>query len=148
LDRQAAIEVILDHYESPRNHGKLADADVAMPGGNPGCGDIVTIYLKVDREHDRVGSVTFEGRGCTISQAAASILTELVDHAPLSDIDVLDYTAIMDVVGREVAQTRPRCATLALGTLKAAVKKYRSDRVREEYGLPPEADPEMDHFEI
>jgi nitrogen fixation NifU-like protein len=148
LDRQAVIEVILDHYESPRNRGKLADADVTMPGGNPGCGDIVTIYLKVDREHDQVENVTFEGRGCTISQAAASILTVLVDHAPLSEIDAMDYNAIMDVVGREVAQTRPRCATLALGTLKAAVKKYRSDRVREEHGLAPEADPKLDHFEV
>ena len=148
MDRQAAIETILDHYESPRNRGKLADADVAMPGGNPGCGDIVTIYLKVDRDSDRVESVTFEGRGCTISQAAASILTELVDHAALSDVDSMDYTAMMDILGREVAQTRPRCATLALGTLKAAVKKYRSDRVREAHGLEPQQDPQMDHFEL
>jgi nitrogen fixation NifU-like protein len=92
--------------------------------------------------------VTFEGRGCTISQATASILTELIEHAPLSEIDALDYDAIMDVVGREVAQTRPRCATLALGTLKAAVKKYRSDRVREEHGLAPEADPTLEQFEV
>ncbi len=147
MDRQAAIEVILDHYESPRNRGRLADADVAMPGGNPGCGDIVTIYLKVDRQNDRIESVTFEGQGCTISQAAASILTELVENAPLQQVDAMDYTAMMDILGREVAATRPRCATLALGTLKAAVKKYRSDRVREENNLPPEADPTMDHFE-
>jgi nitrogen fixation NifU-like protein len=148
VDRQAAIEVILDHYDSPRNRGKLADADVAMPGGNPGCGDIVTIYLKVDRKSERVDTVTFEGDGCTISQAAASILTELVDHAPLSEIDAMDYTAMMDIIGREVAQTRPRCSTLALGTLKAAVKKYRHDRMREANGLAPEEDPKMERFEL
>jgi nitrogen fixation NifU-like protein len=147
VDRQAAIEIILDHYESPRNRGKLADADVAMPGGNPGCGDVITMYLKVDRGNDRVEAVSFEGQGCTISQAAASILTELVDHAPLSQVDAMDYTAMMDILGREVAATRPRCSTLALGTLKAAIKKYRSDRVREANGLPPEADPSMEPFE-
>ena len=148
MDRQSAIDNILDHYESPRNRGKLPDADVVMPGGNPGCGDIVTIYLKVDREHDRIQSVTFEGHGCTISQAAASILTELVDQAPLSEVDAMDYTGMMDVLGREVAANRPRCATLALGTLKAAVKKFRSDRVREDNNLPTEDDPTFDGFEL
>lgn len=147
MDRQAAIEIILDHYEAPRNRGALADADVAMPGGNPGCGDVVTMYLKVDRDADRVEGLTFEGEGCTISQAAASILTELVADAPLQKIEEMDYHAMMDVLGREVAQTRPRCATLALGTLKLAIKKYRSDRMREESGLPPAPDVVPPRFE-
>ena len=86
MDRQSQIEFILDHYENPRNHGKLEDADVVSDGGNPGCGDIVTIYLKVD-DQQRVEQVTFEGQGCTISQAAASLVTEMVtaakrQHAP------------------------------------------------------------------
>jgi nitrogen fixation NifU-like protein len=147
VDRQAAIENIMDHYESPRNRGQLADADVVMPGGNPGCGDVVTVYLKVDRDGDRIGELTFEGEGCTISQAAASILTELVAGAPLSEIEEMDYHAIMDVVGREIAQTRPRCATLALGTLKTAIRKYRSNRLREENGLPPLPDAVPERFE-
>ncbi len=134
MDRQAAIELLLDHYQSPRNRERLADADVVMPGGNPGCGDVVTIYLKVDRDQNQIERVTFEGEGCTISQAAASILTELVEHAPLSQVEGMDYHAMMEVIGREVAQTRPRCATLALGTLKAAVKKYRADRLRDSLG--------------
>src|SRR5215475_10739527 len=79
VDRQEAIEFLLDHYQHPRNHGPLADADVTMPGGNPGCGDIVTIYLKVGASGDQVEKVTFEGEGCTISQAAASILTEMAE---------------------------------------------------------------------
>jgi nitrogen fixation NifU-like protein len=148
VNRQEAIELLLDHYESPRNREKQADADVVMPGGNPGCGDVVTIYLKVDRDADRVGRVTFEGQGCTISQAAASIVTELVDGLPLSEIEGMDYHAIVDVIGEEVAQTRPRCATLALGTLKAAIKKYRQDRLRESVGEAPLPDPTFDHFEI
>ena len=135
MDRQEAIEFLLDHYQHPRNHGPLGDADVTMPGGNPGCGDIVTIYLKVDASGDGVEKVTFEGEGCTISQAAASILTEMAEGKAFSAIDEMDFNDMIDYLGREVVNTRPRCATLALGTLKAAITKYRNDQVREEIGV-------------
>jgi nitrogen fixation NifU-like protein len=132
VDRQEAIEFLLDHYQHPRNHGSLADADVTMPGGNPGCGDIVTIYLKVGASGDQVEKMTFEGEGCTISQAAASILTEMVEGKPFGAIDEMDFNVMIDYLGRDVVNTRPRCATLALGTLKAAITKYRNDQVRAE----------------
>ncbi len=148
MNRQEAIELLLEHYNAPHNREKQPDADVVMPGGNPGCGDVVTIYLKVAPDAERIERVTFEGSGCTISQAAASIVTELVDGLPLSDIEGMDYHAIVDVIGEEVAQTRPRCATLALGTLKAAIKKYRQDRLRESLGQQALPDPTLDHFEI
>jgi nitrogen fixation NifU-like protein len=124
VDRQSQIEFILDHYEHPRNRGKLEDADVVSDGGNPGCGDIVTIYLKVGPE-GLVDRVTFEGQGCTISQAAASLVSELVANKPLDDVLELSYDAIIDELGREVVMSRPRCATLALGTVKAAVDSYK-----------------------
>lgn len=146
MDRNEAIENLLDHYESPRNRGALEGADVTMPGGNPGCGDVVTIYLKVNREQDTVEQLQFEGEGCTISQASASMLTELVAGTPLGQIEEMDYNDIIDALGREVVQRRPRCATLALGTLKAAIKKYRNDRLREEHGLPA-AEAHVERFE-
>jgi nitrogen fixation NifU-like protein len=124
VDRQSQIEFILDHYENPRNHGKFDGADVVSDGGNPGCGDIVTIYLKVDGQ-GRVEKVQFEGQGCTISQAAASLVTEMVTGKPLDDVLELDYDAIIDELGREVVMSRPRCATLALGTVKAAAASYK-----------------------
>jgi len=132
LDRQEAIEFLLDHYQNPRNHGAFEPVDVIMPGGNPGCGDVVTIYLKVDDAGDKIEHVTFEGTGCTISQAAASILTEMVDRKPLAEVDEMDFSDMIETLGREVVNTRPRCATLALGTLKAAITKYRTDKVRAE----------------
>jgi nitrogen fixation NifU-like protein len=132
LDRQEAIEFLLDHYQNPRNHGAFEPVDVTMPGGNPGCGDVVTIYLKVDDAGDKIEHLTFEGTGCTISQAAASILTEMVDGRPLAEVDEMDFNDMIEILGREVVNTRPRCATLALGTLKAAITKYRTDRVRAE----------------
>ncbi|HEY8600134.1 MAG TPA: iron-sulfur cluster assembly scaffold protein [Thermomicrobiales bacterium] len=124
MDRQSQIEFILDHYENPRNHGKLDPVDVVSDGGNPGCGDIVTIYLKVD-DDERIEHVTFEGQGCTISQAAASLVTEMVTGKPLDEVLELDYDAIIDELGREVVMSRPRCATLALGTIKAAAASYK-----------------------
>ncbi|MFL5803918.1 MAG: iron-sulfur cluster assembly scaffold protein, partial [Roseiflexaceae bacterium] len=91
MDRQEAIEFLLDHYQNPRNHGPLDPVDVTMPGGNPGCGDIVTIYLKVNDAGDQIERVSFEGTGCTISQAAASILTEMVEGRPLAEVDDMDF---------------------------------------------------------
>ena len=140
MDRQTAIDTILEHYQSPHHRGPIPDADVMMPGGNPGCGDVVQIFLKVNREADKVDKITFVGEGCTISQAAASILTDVVQDTPLSEIEEMDYHMMMDIIGQEVAQSRPRCATLALGTLKSAIKKYRRDRMREDAGLPPTSD--------
>ena len=134
MDRQEAIEFLLDHYQNPRNNGAFEPVDVTMPGGNPGCGDVVTIYLKVNPAGDAIERVAFEGAGCTISQAAASILTEMVDGKPLSHVDDMDFNDMIDTLGREVVNTRPRCATLALGTLKAAITKYRTDKIKAELG--------------
>ena len=136
MDRQSQIEILLDHFNNPRNKRKLENADVDLPGGNPGCGDVVRIYLNVDEANDqrRVGEVAFEGSGCTISQAAASILMEMIndDKPALEQVLEMDFEDMVDVLGRETVSSRPRCATLALGTLKAAIAKYRADRVRAE----------------
>ena len=137
MDRQEQIENLLDHYEHPRHRYAAESADVIMPGGNPGCGDIVTIYLNIADDENSVSDVAFEGEGCTISQAAASILMEMAhdEHWTLGEIDEIDYTTMIDILGKEAVQMRPRCATLALGTLKAAAKKYRRDKLRRDAGL-------------
>ncbi|HEY1015247.1 MAG TPA: iron-sulfur cluster assembly scaffold protein [Herpetosiphonaceae bacterium] len=134
MDRQEAIDFLLEHYEQPRHHGALANPDVTMPGGNPGCGDVVTIYLKVSPEGQTIEEATFEGEGCTISQAAASILLEQMQGLPLERVEAMDFNWMIDELGREVVQSRPRCATLALGTLKAAIKKYHNDQLRARLG--------------
>ncbi len=124
-DRQEFIDFILDHYENPRHHGAMENPDVVMRGGNPGCGDIVTMYVRLD-EGERITEVSFEGEGCTISQAAASIVTEKVIGRTLAEVTALDARIVVDEMGREVVANRLRCATLALNTLKAAEKKYRA----------------------
>lgn len=129
VDRQAYIELLIDHYENPRNHGKIEDADIVLGGGNPGCGDIVTMYLKLD-EGGRVGAVAFEGEGCTISQAGASIVTEMVQGKTIDEIEAMDLNTMIDELGRDVVVSRTRCATLGLGTIKGAIAEYRRQQER------------------
>jgi nitrogen fixation protein NifU and related proteins len=117
MDRQEAIEFLVDHYQNPRNRGPLADADVHLTGGNPGCSDRVEMYAKVGPD-GRVEQVSFEGEGCTISMAAASYVTEMVQGMTLAEVEQLSPETLMDDLGREVVMTRPTCATVALGTLK------------------------------
>jgi nitrogen fixation protein NifU and related proteins len=125
MDRQEFIDFILDHYQNPRHHGPLENPSVVMRGGNPGCGDIVTMYIRLN-DAECVEAVSFEGEGCTISQAAASIVTEKVLGKSLAEIAEMGHDAVVEDMGREVVATRLRCATLALNTVKAAEKKYRA----------------------
>jgi nitrogen fixation NifU-like protein len=124
LDRQTAIENLLDLYENPEHRGTLLNADISVNGGNPGCGDVVTLHLKISPD-GRVDEIKFEGEGCTISQAAAELVAGRMEGATLSEIEQLQHDVIIDELGREVVMSRPRCATLALGTLKQAVEEYR-----------------------
>jgi nitrogen fixation NifU-like protein len=124
MDRQAQIDFILDHYENPRHYGALADPDATAQGVNPGCGDVVTIYLKMDGA-GRIAALTFEGEGCTISQAGASIVTEMFTGKTLADLEATSAEAILDVMGREIAATRLKCVTLGLYTTKEAVQILR-----------------------
>lgn len=126
MDREEALEFILDHYQNPRNYGEMTDATLNMQGGNPGCGDIVTVYLKFT--DDRLEKVTYTGEGCTISQAAASMLTEILPGYTIEQIAALDFHTIEDLLGEELVKTRPKCSTLGLDTIKHATEKYRQER--------------------
>ncbi len=127
LTRQEQMELILDHYEHPRHKGPLEDAEAVVEGGNPGCGDIVKVYLKIDGE-DRV-TASFEGEGCTISQASASFLMDEVNGKPLAEVLDFDHNELMEGLGKEIVQQRTRCATLSLDTLRAAIRKRERDRM-------------------
>src|SRR5215211_2010374 len=129
--------MLLDHYEKPRHLGVLDDADVAIPGGNPGCGDVVTMYLKVADDQEHIESAMYEGEGCTISMAASSMLLEDVLKSGLTMDQVLelDYHEMIEQLGRQVVASRPKCATLGLGTLKAAIRKYQKDKRLAEAGV-------------
>ena len=142
------IQILLDHYQRPRHRGTLEDADVQMPGGNPGCGDVVTLYLKGAEDQEHIEEASYEGEGCTISMAATSMLLEQVHSGDLTMDQVLqmDYNEMIEQLGRQIVASRPKCATLGLGTLKAAIRKYQRDRRLAEAGVTPKASPDAGDF--
>jgi nitrogen fixation NifU-like protein len=77
-------EQILEHYKNPHNFGEIADADITQEGDNPLCGDVVTLYLKLD--NGSLSQLKFRGRGCAISQDSESILTDLVAGKPIEEV--------------------------------------------------------------
>ncbi len=127
MDRQEAIEFLVDHYENPRNYGPLENATVSLSGGNPGCADIITIHAHFDPA-GKVDAIHWEGEGCTISRAAASYVTEIVEGMNAEEIEALSFEDLIEQLGRELVMTRPTCATLALGTLKKGVHEYHMRR--------------------
>ncbi len=129
MDRQAYIEHILDHYENPRHKHRMDDASVQLGGGNPGCGDLITVYLKIG-DDERIEAVSFEGEGCTISQAGGSIIAEMVEGMTLDEVKELGTATMKEEMGDDVVKSRVRCATLALGTVQAAIDHYLRDRIR------------------
>lgn len=122
MTRDERIEFLLDHAKRRRHRGVLPDASVTRTGGNPGCGDLITIYVQL--EGDRLARVTFQAEGCTLSQAGGSIVAEMARGLTVSEAERLRYDALFDVMGRDLAMARPRCATLALDTLKQALRLY------------------------
>jgi nitrogen fixation NifU-like protein len=127
MDRQEAIEFLVDHYENPRNYGPLEHADVSLSGGNPGCADVISMHAHFD-ESGKVDVIRWEGEGCTISRAAASYVTELVEGMTAAEIENMSFEDLIEQLGRELVMTRPTCATLALGTLKKGVHEYDMKR--------------------
>lgn len=129
MDRQEYIENILDHYQHPRNKGRMDDATVQLGGGNPGCGDLITVYLKVD-DDNRIERASFEGEGCTISQAGGSMVTEMIEGMTLDEVKELGLSAMIEEMGDEQVKSRVRCATLALSTAQSAVEELLRERGR------------------
>jgi nitrogen fixation protein NifU and related proteins len=134
-------EVILDHYRNPRGHGLLEDADAAAEGQNPLCGDEVSIYVRFDEDGDTIDEVKFKGRGCAISQAATSMLTEMVQGRSATEIATLPKDELLEEIGIPLTPVRLKCALLGLSTLKLALHKTKGTPLPEEWaGMADELD--------
>ena len=131
MDRQEAIEFLLDHYENPRNLGPLEHANISLTGGNPGCADIITMHARFS-EDGKLEAVHWEGEGCTISRAAASYVTEITEGMTAEEIEKMSFEDLIEQLGRELVMTRPTCATLALGTLKQGVHEFHMRKKAQE----------------
>ena len=126
-------EVILDHYKSPRGHGLIENADAQAEGQNPLCGDEVTISVKFAADGETIESIGFEGRGCAISQAATSMLTELVTGRTATEVAALPKEELLEEIGIPLTPIRLKCAILGLGVLKVALHKAKGTPLPQEW---------------
>ena len=108
-------EYILDPYRNPRNYGKLEHPDAHAEDNNPLCGDQLAIDLQVDG--DQITAVRFQGRGCAISQAAASMLSEMIEDKTVEEVVQLGKDEVLDALGIPISPARTKCAFLSLRVL-------------------------------
>ncbi|HEU4571386.1 MAG TPA: SUF system NifU family Fe-S cluster assembly protein [Candidatus Limnocylindrales bacterium] len=112
-------DYILEHYRRPHNFGVLESPSASIEGSNPLCGDRITLQIGV---HDGVvDEVAFTGRGCAISQASASLLTDEIKGKPLADVDAFRADDLLDLLGIEISPARLKCAMLSHDTLRKAL---------------------------
>ncbi len=123
-------EQIIDLYEHPLNHGEMAEPDFTYEEDNPLCGDVIRISVRLG-DDGRVTDVAWQGDGCAISQAAASLLTEEIKGMTLDEVRAFDKDTLLELVGVPLSMARVKCALLSLKVLKAGA-----------YGLP---DPDTLH---
>lgn len=116
------MNMIMDHYDNPRNFGAMDDPTVTLRGGNPNCGDSINIYLRL--AGDVIEDISFDGKGCIISQATTSLLSEFIKGKTVGRVGKLDSDYMRELVGKDLLITRPRCSRLALETLLSWIREF------------------------
>ncbi|HYI25315.1 MAG TPA: SUF system NifU family Fe-S cluster assembly protein [Thermomicrobiales bacterium] len=119
LDNSIYREIILEHYKNPSNRGTLDPCDYSYQDVNPLCGDEIRIDVRVADDH--ISEIRFSGRGCAVSQASTSILTEMVQGKSLDEVKAIGRDDLLDEIGIPVSPARMKCAMLGLKVLKAGI---------------------------
>jgi nitrogen fixation NifU-like protein len=112
-------DYILEHYRRPHNFGVLEYANASHEGANPLCGDRITLQLRL--ADGKIAGVGFTGRGCAISQASASLLTDEIKGKSVADATAMTSQDVLDLLGIEISPARLKCALLSLDTMQQAI---------------------------
>jgi len=126
---------ILDHYKNPRNYGDLADPDFSHGGHNPSCGDQLEFDVALADDGETVERVAFEGDGCAISQASASMLSQRLPGMTLEEIEAMDREDVFEMLGVDISPMRVKCAVLAEKVVQDGAAIYRGERGEETTSL-------------
>jgi nitrogen fixation NifU-like protein len=120
-------ELILDHYRHPRNYGTLDPSDIKARDTNPLCGDEIEITAKISGQ--KISEIMFNGKGCAISQASASMLTELMTGKNLGSVKDIRRDDILKMLGIQLSPSRLKCAMLSLKVLKLGTYSYLGKKI-------------------
>lgn len=126
---------VLEHFRNPRNMGEIKDADGVATVGNPICGDVMRLYIKIGRESKKAGEqevikdIKFQTLGCGAAIATSSILTEMAKGKPLKDAEKITKQAIAEALGG-LPPVKMHCSVLAADALKKAIEDYRKKKVK------------------
>ena len=118
-------EELLEHYREPQNYGKIEDADVQYRDFNPVCGDEVEIFINV--QANKVDGIKFTGKGCAISQAAASIVTEHIKGMKVDEVKTFTNEKMLELLPIEVSNLRIKCALLALKAIQKGLHGVKNE---------------------
>lgn len=123
-------EIILDYYRNPRNYGKIENPDISQKDSNPLCGD--ELEMNINLKDNKVSDVKFTGKGCAISQASASMLTELIMGKDFEFVKKLTKEEILENLGlHDLGPARIKCALLSLKVLKYGIYSYVSEKLKD-----------------
>lgn len=128
-------EKVIEHFKNPRNVGRMEDYDAKATEGSPACGDMVTLYLKVDEATQTIQDIKFESYGCASNIATGSIITELAKGKSLDEARKINWKAAAEELGGLPA-VKVHCSVLAVDTLRAAIRNYE-----EKHGLVADREP-------
>jgi nitrogen fixation NifU-like protein len=115
--------VLTEHFRNPRNNKPLVEHDISLTNVNPLCGDMINIQLKCT--DDKITHIGIQANGCVISVAVASLLSDLVLHKPVDEVEQFDAAVVQRLAGMELGPTRLKCALLGLNAIKEGIKKYK-----------------------
>ncbi|MCL4342167.1 MAG: iron-sulfur cluster assembly scaffold protein [Candidatus Thermoplasmatota archaeon] len=121
-EKDIQMEILLDHYRSPRNYGKIENPSGEIVEYNPVCGDAVQFSFSVS--DGKIKDIRFIGRGCSVSQGSASMLTEMVKGMALDDAMKIEPETILSRIDLDLGPSREKCALLSLNALHKMIRKY------------------------